>query len=306
MTLSIEERKKRIIWMSRIIICVAFMFVFVVVPVADAESEFPYNWLEQINHGVFETINNNLYNSDYYTWVTDPDNALLRGIFLAIKGFSIVFIVGNSVTRMFTHLEHGQDATEVSYKTITEIGIGGSIVIYCDAIVDGIAAFAGFIINALVSGAMVGTGGLGLTLTQLTGAESGGWTWKISCFFVLFLPYIGSTAASVVAQFAAFSILFEICIRRVFTPFAISDIYGEGIRSPGVRYLKKYLATYMKVGICILVCAIGTAFVQISTEQGIEQLGGYLQYCFHVIAIEFTAIGVMMKGGEWANESLGV
>ena len=308
---TLSEKKKKIMRTSRLLMIGAFVLLFFVIPSARAEEDLPHIMIEQINCGIFEVINNNLYNSTYYTWVTDPNNAMLRGIYLGFKGIAAFIVIIYAITRLLTHIEHGQDPQEAVYKILVEIGVSGMLVMAADKIVDVIAQLSGILIDIMIRGANVADTNNGITLTSVSGAESGGWLWWIQCVLMLFIPYIASLLAEVAAQFVAFTILMELAIRRTFVPFAIADAYGEGLRSPGVKYLKKYIATYMKVGICILCCAIGTAFIYISAAEtggvgAANTAGSVLHYLFRVIAIEFTAIGIMVKGGDFANDALGV
>ena len=102
--------------------------------------------------------------------------------------------------------------------------------------------------------------------------------------------------------------MIELGVRKAFAPFAIIDIYSEGMRSPGMRYLKRYLATFLKIAVCLLVCYLGIELMGISAEDNIasfDSLGDCLQYIFRIIAINFTVLGVMAKAGEYANDVVG-
>ena len=49
----------------------------------------------------------------------------------------------------------------------------------------------------------------------------------------------------------------ELILRHLFMPIAIANISAEGPRSIGIRYIKKYLGCYMRIGaIMVAVCAI--------------------------------------------------
>ncbi len=79
----------------------------------------------------------------------------------------------------------------------------------------------------------------------------------------LIIPAICSIAAFVSAGMATISTLLEIVVRRIVAPFAIVDIYEEGLRSPGFRYIKKYLATVLKLLLIVIIATLLPVFTNI-------------------------------------------
>ena len=70
-------------------------------------------------------------------------------------------------------------------------------------------------------------------------------------------------APLLVCMFLIFSAIFEVKVRQIFAPVAVAAIAYEGGRSPGVRFLKKYLACFVKIALYFTIAAIGaemTAF----------------------------------------------
>ena len=51
--------------------------------------------------------------------------------------------------------------------------------------------------------------------------------------------------------------VFEVKIRQVFAPIAIASIASDGARSSGMRFLKKYLACFVKIAIYFFIAAVG-------------------------------------------------
>ena len=66
----------------------------------------------------------------------------------------------------------------------------------------------------------------------------------------------------IICIFLMFSSLFEIRIRMIFAPIAVASIAHEGARGAGVRFLKKYLACYIKIAIYFAIAALGTMLTQ--------------------------------------------
>lgn len=61
----------------------------------------------------------------------------------------------------------------------------------------------------------------------------------------------------IVALFLMYSAVFELKIRQILAPLAVSTIAFEGARGSGVRFLKKYLACFLKIAIYFLVAWFG-------------------------------------------------
>ena len=68
--------------------------------------------------------------------------------------------------------------------------------------------------------------------------------------YVAYLPML-------VALFLMYSAIFELKIRQILAPMAVATISYEGARGSGVRFLKKYLAWFLKIAIYFLVAWIG-------------------------------------------------
>lgn len=68
--------------------------------------------------------------------------------------------------------------------------------------------------------------------------------------YIAYLPML-------VALFLMYSAIFELKIRQILAPMAVATISFEGARGSGVRFLKKYLACFLKIAIYFLVAWIG-------------------------------------------------
>ena len=72
-----------------------------------------------------------------------------------------------------------------------------------------------------------------------------GWMFKILMYFTFYSILV-----------SVYGLLFELIIRRIFTPIAITGIAVEGIRSPGVRYLKRYFAMYIRLAMYVVIISL--------------------------------------------------
>ena len=114
-------------------------------------------------------------------------------------------------------------------------------------------------------------------------------------------------AGFVASGLVCIQVMLEIIVRRIFAPVAIIDIYQEGLRSPGARYLKKYLATFFKLMIIAIIgLSIPSILGNVVSMAASDGAGGTMLFLLLTAAVSFSGIGMMFKGGEIANDVLGV
>ncbi len=318
----IIERKKKINRATILLIILSFVFILFIPSVsAKEERKYAQGMADYIATGVFDVISTTLQGTDptdedevsyakfYAYMVGDEFQSNFATPYNAIKVLGVVVLIVIALGRAFNVIQTGQDAQEVGLKVIIEICIGGAIIMNVDTIMSLLAQMGSYLGEVLQYWTIPSTSSMagslemstGDTLLEnLTGNTDGGLIWNIKTMMMLVLPYALTALLKIVAKFVVIQILLEIGIRRIFAPFAVADVYAEGLRSPGVRYFKKYLATFFKMLICLVICALGTCLLGLlSGTSGVA-------YIFEVLAIEFTCLGMMFKTGEIANDILGV
>lgn len=328
-----------------VLLCVLFGTTVILFPTASAESWklFPQRMCDQINTGVSKTITTFFLGSSsvqkssgdkdavdlnvdgdsddgskLYQWVigTGKDsikdepvlNTFMNGC--ALIAFAVAFVI--ALKRYFDNVEKGADAMEQFFRFLVEILIVGIIMLKLTDII-GLIANAGTALISQLTPAQDNVSGISLKDLGLAksdkDAKVGGLKW-IRAVAILFLPWIASYLLTIAAYFVSFSILLELAIRRIFMPFAVQNIYGEGFASPGIRYLKRYFGGFVKIMICLAVCYVSSALNKVlltgvSQPNGDNSIFQVLGYVFMTIALNFTSISVMIKGGEYANDILG-
>ena len=60
------------------------------------------------------------------------------------------------------------------------------------------------------------------------------------------------------SMYLIYSMVFEIKLRQLFAPLAVSTLGYDGARAPAVRFLKKYLACYVRIGMYFVIATIGS------------------------------------------------
>ncbi len=187
---------------------------------------------------------------------------------LVLKGVAAMMMIIIAVSRLFNAFNKGQDQTSAIYKMLAEIGVAGIIIMNADAIFAFLSALGISLVQSFSSN---GTGTFSEVATSFAsalGINTADGNWTASCSFPALIGYWGYIAipagASIVAfssaGMATISVLLEIVLRRIVAPFAIVDIYEEGLRSPGFRYIKKYLATVLKLVLIVIIATVLPTF----------------------------------------------
>jgi hypothetical protein len=125
--------------------------------------------------------------------------------------------------------------------------------------------------------------------------------WWIEAFAVLIIPWIFAKLGQIAATLAVYSIVIEIGLRRVFAPLAVYDVYKEGFRSMGGRYMKKWFGALLKVIVCLAVGMLQGRLLKIINDSGYKGL----EACFAFVAINLTLVALLFKAGEYTNDIVG-
>lgn len=267
--------------------------------------------LDCINNGVMDTINEIfITDSDgYMALVTGHSGSLFPTIMNGCLVIGAFMCIIAGFMRAFKNMDQGMDGVESLTKMFQELCIVGCFMINLPAILEKFYELGVWLITLASGGGSVTADAI--TMAKLDdilnfGVYFGPIDW-VKVFCLLAIPFVLSFLAMGVAYFTCFSLLVEIGILRAFCPMAVYDIYGEGLRSPGMMYLKRYFATYVKVAICLIVVQIGLKFMEscVSGLGSATDVWGILKFLVKVVAINFTTLGVMQRAGEFANYIVG-
>lgn len=337
-TFAVKEKKIKKFSILLLVFAAVFIIGF---PSAQAKiswKRFPFDMTKQILSGPSSVIFKILLPSDsgvdkdggekyYYDYVTgsgmDSIDEDFKGFYdvALIIGFAIA--IGYAAVHLFQNMERGQDPVEEVFKFLMELFIVAFFMMMLSDIINWVADLGGTIIKEFISSnsttAMIASSdssdldersvqflaNLGFKV-KAPNYHLGFLNW-LRAMAMLFLPWVGSFLLIIAAYFVGFSILIELGLRRLFFPIAVADIYGEGVRSMGMRYIKKYLAAFLKIVICIAVAVITIKFEELGGEALKDDSGIFaaFSYIAEVIAVNLTSIGMMLKGGELANDVAG-
>ena len=106
---------------------------------------------------------------------------------------------------------------------------------------------------------------------------------------------------------ACFGLYISFCLRRAFMPLAVADVVAEGMRSPGIDYIKTYFSLYLEAAYFVLIAAITTmmesyayAFPDMSSQTN-TVFGSFGA----VVCIRGAATMALRKSSEFARAVVG-
>lgn len=108
----------------------------------------------------------------------------------------------------------------------------------------------------------------------------------------------------------SFGLFFEIAIRKCFMPIAVANIFGEGFRSSGARYIQKYFATCLRIAILIMIAQMAQIVqweMLLSTDVGGGSWANISNFkIIPLIAVPAAAHILYGKASSFAEEIVGV
>lgn len=153
-------------------------------------------------------------------------------------------------------------------------------------------------------------------------------TWKnsskvlmqnISIFFTLIIPYLVSWTARLAIFFTIVSNAVMIIVRVIFAPIGIVQLFDEGQRSAGIRYLKKFLAEALTfaviVGVLFASAKLQNSIVLsisgdtmrngILSGDNLKDVVDGTKLMIWLTAINLASAGAIIRSGQLANDIIG-
>ena len=290
--------KRKVINTGIALSILSILYILFFFPSANAASikDTVNEMVDFINSGASE----NIYSlfADTYT-----NSALSFGteFMTFLQGLASVVAIVIMVGKLEESLARGRGDTEALSEGVIALVICLLVVLYANDILNIINGIGNLIVEAMSTKVSSGvdTGLNTDTYSQATGTLD-----AIGLLIKVFLVYLLAKIEVIAVKMVAFSIILELGIRRIFFPLAVVDIYGEGMRSSGMRYMKKYLACWVRMAICIAVAYLGNLLI--TTVSDSATVGAAVDTSANQIAIAYTTIAVMLKGQDVANDIVGV
>ena len=303
MAITKQSMTKRINIITFILIAVLFTTLFLI-PVAKASDDTVVRMATMILSGATDQCQTIISDSDplYGKLVTSDDLGYdtLNNIYKAVKIIGAMWVIIIAMGHLITNIEKGQDPVESTFKVLIEIGITLIFLMNLDEVIKVIGQLGTIIVQMTTPPTPLTIEGVDEFVKDMVGEESG-FAWNLKAMAVLAVPFFLSFLAIIACKFAMYQIILEIGIRKAFAPMAVADVYQEGLRSPGVRYLKKFLALFVRLACAVAVCAIMAPLALNAAQEG----EGFMK-CANLLIMNFTAIGFIFKSGEVENDIVGV
>ncbi|MCR4923153.1 MAG: hypothetical protein K5931_04015, partial [Lachnospiraceae bacterium] len=240
--------------------------------------------------------------TDRGVYAQDQSIKKTYNIFCIIASFwCIAVAMGN----YFKNVQQGREPLDAAFQIVAEIGIVGVLLINTPKILEVIVNLGLEIFSAAVGFKEMPLDALSdeqceEILETMTGAKTGHFFWNCQAVIQLILPFIISFVTQLVAVIMYLSICFEIFLTRFFVPFAITDIYQEGLRSPGFRYLKKFFGRYVRLATIFIILRVADILFKNNVELYFQG-GTAIKIMMNIgiaIAMQVSVILLMSKSNE--------
>lgn len=312
--MSIELKKKTIDRQAFIVLAAAFILIFFF-PSASANSFIDYMADSILNCGssvVMKTLTDPTYALyGVKTMCIGKVDETLEEVKTAINvlkalGILMAFVI--TATNAAQELEKEQDFMELGFKAALEFLVTVFCIMNAEDVMRAVAEIGVALVETF-GGSVNESDNTALRqqlLETLTGKTDGAFIWFIKSFAILSIPWIMSLLIDIAAKFVIMQILIEIIILRAFAPLGIVGIYKEGMRSEGVRYIKHYFAAFIKLMLCAFISILMAKVLLFVSMTGVNSVVAAFDWIFTIIAINLAAIGIMLKGGSYANIIMGI
>ena len=139
---------------------------------------------------------------------------------------------------------------------------------------------------------------------------------KQALMVVLQLLILISRLCYVVAYVIAVGRSIELIVRAIFSPIGVANLFEDGTRSSGFRYLKKFAACALQLGaiavilyaanaLCnSLISSLSEGYMTITKDNLLDVLGSTALWSMS--AIQLAVIGITLKAQSICNDILGV
>lgn len=202
-------------------------------------------------------------NNDFYKKMVLSEDSPGRIISSGLTGIGLCIIIVSGIIRFLMRFERGETNLDIWLSSFVSVIIAILVLIFMDDIVNAIDALGAFLVEQ-VSSQLTYNNYRHLiedSLDVTTSSSSDSWltvlvstvSGTVSSLFSALSSYTLSTwtrflmqATTWAMSISAFVLFMEMALRRAFLPLAIADMSGEGIRSPGYRYLKAYVSLYIR------------------------------------------------------------
>lgn len=123
----------------------------------------------------------------------------------------------------------------------------------------------------------------------------------------LLIPKVIMFIIEIAVQVICWGRIIELCVRAMLSPIPIADVFADGMRSNGVRYLKKYAGVCVQ-GAVILAIAAVMYTLQLTMLPDMDDVSwsSFSMFTIKYIIIAASSLFMIVKSQTWANDLFGV
>lgn len=232
------------------------------------------------------------------------DMALAWGIIVTIYRNTIV-PVGHTLLALYFVIEildkTSQDSfnTELFIKLFIKLLIGSYLITNGLEILSNFLEFGTALLYDVTAAANLGAGDGGVQQVILDKYLNQKIMHQIGSLLELVIPFVVAYGVGIVITMQCYGRLIEILARTMLAPIAMADIFSEGTKGGGFRYLRKYIAVVLQ-GAVIIAILVGSNAIstQISEGDTINIIA--------LIAVKLTTVTLVGKSSGIANDLVGV
>lgn len=275
------ELKKRI---SLMMLCTIALLAITCIAISYAHAESYSSEAKDLGQSIGEeligvsyakAIKDILFSSATYLDIADPNSAssiIMNTMTAAAMSIYIVMIIINLVTISLK----GEATLDMFLRLFIKMAVTFFILTNMQAMTHAIHTLMSGFADTLTE-TMIDSYGVEKYSLSFN-PNTGGMMFVFSYIAMLFAQIILVPAALIIIlliKIYSYSIILELNIRRAFMPFAILGmIEMGGSRGPGIRYIKKYAATYIKMMMFVFCFCLGDLMASYGIRS--SQLSSYL------------------------------
>lgn len=219
-----------------------------------------------------------------------------------VAGFGYVWVFALTIYTIFKESAKGSLTMETWLRIFVRFFLGMAVIIYTETILDWIDKAGNYLIDLIldtIPSLINGSTSISMD-TIREGAKNPKSGSMMAMAGGMLFAYIVTMFLSIYIRIISYSLMIELAVRRTFASFAVATIVTDGIRSPGVRFLKKYAAIYIKL-VFMVICMSIPGWLIFATGNGDANFD-----ILALIVIFCTVIRLMGSAAVYTDEILGI
>lgn len=281
-------------------------------PVATGPIAVLFHWMIPVDSRGKMTVDSG--EGNYWTKLYGGANAanavVLDNAASVVKLLGFAWMIVIAMGHLFSNLEKGMEAQEAVYRVLIEICIAGAFILNFDKFISLVIQIGQSLVSAFSLNNKIDTDDvLDAYMNDMTGhtgdslIDSFDIFWWVKAFLALAFAFLFTLATKICAFGIMIETALELFVRRFLAPLALADIFQEGLRSPGMRFIKKIFALFVKLA-AVLVIASLISVLSIAM-MGTDIDGHGISYTVQLLAINAFAVLAMFKCGAIADDVVG-